>query len=664
VTEGSTRSVTARLGAVAAPAPGDPERVGRYRVLGRLGSGGMGTVYLARAVDDPTGTPVAIKIVHPDLCADAEFRARFRDEVSAARRVAPFCTARVLDADPDGTPPYLVTEYVDGLPLGRVVTDRGALDASTVHGLALGVAAALTAIHRAGLVHRDLKPANVLLSLTGPRVIDFGIAHALDSTARLTMAGTVLGTPGWMAPEQFQGGRVGPASDVFSWGSLVAYAGTGRQPWGDEGPPAAFAYRIIHGEPNLSGLAGPVRPLVEAALHKDPARRPQARELVLALLTTGPAANMATGPAGVPDPTAAATAAATRLLANGWAAPRPAANGHPGAGGGGGAGAGQRPGHPAGSRPVSNGQSPGQRPVAGVPAPGLRPVPGAAGRPGPYPAATGRPTPNPRPGPRPAAGVAGPYGQVGRPVPPTKGYGRAQGPRPAPVAPPTRAYEPVVIEPTGQAGAQPPRKGRKRGRSIGDPPPWQPYDQRVAAAPQRRRRRWYRRKRLLFLLGLLVLLAAVTRDPPGSADSQRGGSASGAQPGGPAGLNVPVRDGQLEFVVRSWRCGVKQIGRGPLSRRAKGQYCLAGVQARNIGKQPRTLTELYEKVRDTAGHRYGADLRGRLFFPDESIWDLISPGETVAGTLAFDIPVSAQASVLELHDGPISGGAIVALTAG
>jgi hypothetical protein len=661
VTEGSTRSVTARLGEVAAPAPGDPVRVGRYQVLGRLGSGGMGTVYLARAVDDPTGMPVAIKIVHPDLAADAEFRARFRDEVAAARRVAPFCTARVLDADPEGVTPYLVTEFVDGLPLGRVVADRGALDASTVHGLALGVAAALTAIHRAGLVHRDLKPANVLLSLTGPRVIDFGIAHALDSTARLTMVGTVLGTPGWMAPEQFQGARVGPASDVFSWGSLVAYAGTGRQPWGDEGPPAAFAYRIIHGEPELCGLTGPVRPLVEAALNKDPARRPIARDLVLALLSAGPAVPPAAA-AGIPDQAAAATAAATRLLGASWAGPGP------------------RPS--AGPRPAPNGHLPGTRPApawpvdgrAGAgPVPDGHPVAGPSARPRPRPAggpsASGPPAarmPAARSVPGARAGGRPPYGPVGGPTaavpPPTKVYGRTQAPRPPawrpPVAPPTRAYEPVVAAPAGRG-----RRPGRRSRGIGAPPPWQPYEQRVAAAPRRRRRRWYRRKRLLLPIGLLVLLAAATRgDRSGGNQSGQSGPAGGHARSG--GLNTPVRDGQLEFVVRSWRCGVDKLDRGPLSRRANGQYCLAGVRARNVGNQPRTLSELYERLRDTAGHRYNADLRGRVFFPDQSIWGLVTPGETVAGTLAFDIPADAQPGALELHDGPVSGGATVVLTPG
>jgi hypothetical protein len=310
-----------RLGAVAPLLPGDPPSVGRYVLSGRLGAGGMGTVYLGRL--GVGGPPVAIKVVHPDLAGDPEFRARFADEVAAARRVSPFCTARVVDADPAAPSPYLVTEFVDGVPLSVAVADGGPLDESTLHGVALGVAAALSAVHAAGVVHRDLKPANVLLSLSGPRVIDFGIARALDVAREHTQAGMLVGTPGWMAPEQFRGGAVGPAADVFSWGSLVAYAATGRNPWSSvpSGPslsPAEQAQRILHGTAALDGLTGPLRRLVESALVKDPARRPTARQLVDALLGgPGPGGFAAGGvPAGF-DPTRAAATALQRT----WTAP-------------------------------------------------------------------------------------------------------------------------------------------------------------------------------------------------------------------------------------------------------------------------------------------------------------------------------------------------------
>ena len=180
----------------------DPRWVAGYRLHGRLGSGGMGTVYLATA---PEGGPVAVKLVHAALAVDDHFCRRFAQEVALARRVAPFCTAAVRDHGVDGGRPYLVTEYVEGPPLGQMVARRGALGGAEVHGVALDVATALTAIHAAGLVHRDLKPGNVILSLSGPRVIDFGIARALADPSGLTRTGMTVGSPGWMAPEQVIG---------------------------------------------------------------------------------------------------------------------------------------------------------------------------------------------------------------------------------------------------------------------------------------------------------------------------------------------------------------------------------------------------------------------------------------------------------------------------
>ncbi|WP_322759435.1 serine/threonine-protein kinase [Frankia sp. Cr2] len=260
--------------------PGDSARIGRYRVVGRLGVGGMGVVYLGQ---DEAGRPVAVKVIKEDLAADPEFRARFADEVAAAGRVAPFCTAQVLDADPGAYPPYLVTEYIDGVRLDDVVTARGPLVLSTLQGVAVGVASALTAIHGAGIVHRDLKPSNVLLSYSGPRVIDFGIARALDAVVGRTRTGLVLGSAGWMAPEQMEGAPVGPAADVFAWGLLIAYAAAGCHPFGD-GAPLEIAQRIVMERPYLGGVPEDLRPLVAAALNRDPRARPSAEDLVLALL--------------------------------------------------------------------------------------------------------------------------------------------------------------------------------------------------------------------------------------------------------------------------------------------------------------------------------------------------------------------------------------------
>ncbi|ONH52054.1 serine/threonine protein kinase [Frankia sp. CcI49] len=262
--------------------PHEPTVIGPYVLMSRLGVGGMGAVYYAR---DQQGRPVAVKVIRSDRARDQEFRRRFRWEVEAARSVASFCTAEVLDADPDAFAPYLVTEFIDGPRLDNAVADGGPLDSSTLTGLAVGVATALTAIHHAGLVHRDLKPSNVILSLTGPRVIDFGIARARDGAGKPTAWG--FGSAGWMAPEQINGQPIGAAADVFAWGILVAYAGTGRHPFGD-GPDVELSHRITAAEPDLTGLPGQVVDLVRDALTKDAAGRPDARDLLLRLVERRP----------------------------------------------------------------------------------------------------------------------------------------------------------------------------------------------------------------------------------------------------------------------------------------------------------------------------------------------------------------------------------------
>ncbi|GAB1691276.1 serine/threonine-protein kinase [Krasilnikovia sp. M28-CT-15] len=263
----------------------DPRQLGKYEVVGRLGQGGMGTVYLAR---DPAGTLVAVKVVRADLAPDDEFRRRFRSEVDRVRQVPPFCTAEVLDADPDHELPYLVVEYVDGPSLADVVQDRGPLTAANLHSVAIGVATALTAIHGAGVIHRDLKPRNVLLAPGSPKVIDFGIARALEATTGLTRTDQMVGTVAYMAPERFGDDvrhTLTPAADIFAWGSVVAYAGTGKTPFSADSPTATAA-RILTQPPVLEGLSGPLRDLVAHALEKDPANRPTAREL-LDLLVSG-----------------------------------------------------------------------------------------------------------------------------------------------------------------------------------------------------------------------------------------------------------------------------------------------------------------------------------------------------------------------------------------
>src|SRR5919197_1306599 len=261
----------------------------------------MGTVFLGRRGDGPR---VAVKVLRPELSRDPAFLRMFRHEVAAARRVVGFCTARVLDADMSGPTPYLVTEYVEGVRLDRAVAGSGGLPATDLEGLAVGMAAALTAIHGAGVVHRDLKPSNVLLSYFGPKVIDFGIARALDATTAAT--GRLMGTPAWMAPEQFGEGPITAATDMFVWGSLVAYAGTARRPFG-QGTIVELAYRITHEPPDLEGLGGRLRELVETCMAKQPERRPTARAVLLELL----------GDRATPDP----QAGATRLLERSWSPP-------------------------------------------------------------------------------------------------------------------------------------------------------------------------------------------------------------------------------------------------------------------------------------------------------------------------------------------------------
>ncbi|MFD7256985.1 protein kinase [Streptomyces sp. NPDC059874] len=255
--------------------PSDPPRVGPYILLGRLGAGGMGAVYLGRS---PGGRTVAVKRVRPELAADPGFRARFRAEVTAARAVSGAFTAPVVDADPEDPAPWMATAYVPGVSLGRAVALAGPLPQPALRALAAGIAEALESIHAAGLTHRDLKPGNVLLALDGPHVIDFGIARAADGTV-LTAAGTVLGTPAYMSPEQATAGQVGPASDVFSLGTTLAFAARGSGPF-DGGRTVDVLKRVVRGEPDLSEVPDGLRPLVAACLAKNPADRPTPREVV------------------------------------------------------------------------------------------------------------------------------------------------------------------------------------------------------------------------------------------------------------------------------------------------------------------------------------------------------------------------------------------------
>ncbi|MGP3912004.1 protein kinase domain-containing protein [Nonomuraea sp. 10N515B] len=252
--------------------------IGGYALRRLLGRGGMGEVHLAAT---PTGGLAAVKVINPALARDPAFRRRFEREVAAARRVARFCTAPVLDAGIDGDVAYLVTEYVKGPSLAEVVHDQGPLSGGNLEALAVGIATALSAIHGAGVIHRDLKPSNVLLSPLGPRVIDFGIAQLVDHDSLASQA--ILGTPAFMAPEQVRAEVLTPAADVFAWGGVIAFAGTGRLPF-EGGAPGEVLYRIMQEGPRLDGLDEGIREVVSRALTKDARLRPTAQGLLSELV--------------------------------------------------------------------------------------------------------------------------------------------------------------------------------------------------------------------------------------------------------------------------------------------------------------------------------------------------------------------------------------------
>ncbi|GGV33892.1 hypothetical protein GCM10010495_58490 [Kitasatospora herbaricolor] len=375
----------------------DPRQIGQYRLLRRLGAGGMGQVYLGRTAG---GRTVAVKTVHREYAADHEFRVRFRQEVSAARRVGGRWTAPVLDADTEGERPWVATAYVAGPSLATAVREFGPLPGPAVRVLALGLAEALAAVHALGLVHRDVKPSNVLLALDGPRLIDFGITRSLDAATALTRTGFVIGSPGFLSPEQAQGLPSGPASDVFSLGAVLAYAATGIAPFGSDTGAPALLYRVVHEEPDLGRLGGQEPEFLElltACLAKDPGRRPTPERLRELLAPAsgpgaGPAANRLGGDWLPPAVAGSLARLAVELLdldsASAAAAPGealPAGAAHPVTGQGGGPTPTAPGNHPAGP-PGAPGATGGH---FGPPEPWVSPPPPAAapgrrpGQPGP-----------------------------------------------------------------------------------------------------------------------------------------------------------------------------------------------------------------------------------------------------------------------------------------
>ncbi|MET8988869.1 serine/threonine-protein kinase [Nonomuraea wenchangensis] len=294
------------------------ESIGPYRIVGRMGAGGMGVVYAGVAAD---GARVAVKVIHPGLAADPQFLARFVREVELLSRVRGRCVVSVLDADTGAMPPWLATEFVPGPTLSTYVQQNAPLPPDRLLSFGVDIAEALTDIHRAGIVHRDLKPGNVILADSGAKVLDFGIARALDESG-LTGTGALIGTPGWISPEQYRGDQADAAADVFAWGALMTYAATGRPPFGT-GAPDVLAYRVMGVDPDLSGVPKEVRQLVRNALAKDRTARPPAQE-VLAQLT---AIRSGTGPTPVTLPLTTRTKVlpppavpADRKLIPGWAA--------------------------------------------------------------------------------------------------------------------------------------------------------------------------------------------------------------------------------------------------------------------------------------------------------------------------------------------------------
>jgi serine/threonine protein kinase len=263
--------------------PGDPGEIGPFRVLGRLGEGGMGRVFLG---ESRGGRRVAIKVVHPHYAGDPDFRRRFAREVAAARQVGGFHTAGVVDADPEADPPWMATAYIPGPSLAAAVTGGGPLDEAGVRRLGAALVEGLAAIHECGLIHRDLKPSNVIMAYDGPRIIDFGIAKDAGATG-LTGSSAVVGTLRYMSPEQLQGQELTAQSDVFALGTLLAFAATGRDPFEAPTIPAVIT-RILTGPPGLDPLVGELRGTIADCLAKDPAARPALDDLLTSFSRRGP----------------------------------------------------------------------------------------------------------------------------------------------------------------------------------------------------------------------------------------------------------------------------------------------------------------------------------------------------------------------------------------
>src|SRR6266487_1373495 len=440
--------------------------------LGRLGAGGMGEVFLGQS---PGGRLVAVKLIRGELAADREFRVRFAREVAAARHVSGMFTAAVVDADAEAPQPWLITAYVAGPSLADAVGGQGPLPLASVLTLAAGLAEGLEAIHAEGMVHRDLKPSNVLLASDGPRIIDFGISRAADATA-LTRANIFVGSPGYMSPEQALGEEVGPASDIFSLGTVLTFAAVGASPFGD-GTVTTLLYRVAHDRPATERLPGQLRPLVERCLAKDPHRRPTPNQLLAELGTVDSGTNWLPQPvaetligyarpvAGTTIPPAQPSAPSAPLApvpaAPEPTAPEPSASVLP-------ATDPSAPAPPLGAPRAPAPATPVDVPVSDVPGPG-----GPAHRPGPGSSANAEApavTPGgvPSAGPRVPVPPAGPGAPVSPPRPPSEDFFEGlyrQGPAPKR---PDVGRVPSTTTPLGWRSdlARPPRRRRRLGRVL------------------------------------------------------------------------------------------------------------------------------------------------------------------------------------------------------
>ncbi|MER5483756.1 protein kinase [Streptomyces sp. NPDC002812] len=427
----------------------DPEVVGGYRLAAVLGAGGMGKVYLSYT---PGGRPIAIKVIRSEFGEDPEFRRRFQQEVRSAERVQGLYTAPVIDSDTEGAQPWLATAYVPGPSLAHAVAHHGALPPRSVLLLAVGVAEALTVIHGAGIVHRDLKPANVLLASDGPRVIDFGIARAADTTA-LTSTGVSIGTPAFMAPEQASAGTITPATDVFALGQIAAFAAIGSSVYGD-GPSHAVLYRIVHEDPDLGGLPEELRPLVTRCLSRDPADRPALTEIIALCNEAAGAEPLRQGEDWLPRAVAGSITERVQLLPAPAPTPPPVSAPAP---------------QPPTAAPVPTEVS-AQPPAKAVPpapaaAPGYTPTGLAAA---PTQAAAAQPAPAPTGPPTAPTGYGTPpaYGQPTHPQPPYGQPAYAQPPRPQPTYAQPAYTQPTYAQPGWGQPTYPPAPAKPKRTGL------------------------------------------------------------------------------------------------------------------------------------------------------------------------------------------------------